>query len=77
MARRRRWVISWPVRLALLVVVVVANVIGAGVVLVLSAWVLPNGPLVDPQRVRVLNLITFGAYLTVAVLIGAVWGSRR
>lgn len=69
--------ISWPVRLALLVVVVVANVIGAGVVLVLSAWVLPNGPLVDPQRVRALNLITFGAYLTVAVLIGAVWGSRR
>jgi adenylate cyclase len=77
MARKRQWVISWPVRLALLVAVVVANIIGAGVVLVLSAWVLPNGPLADPDGVRLVNLITFGCYLLVAVLVGAVWGAGR
>ena len=77
MTRSRQSVITWPVRLALLVVVVIANIIGAGVVLVLSAWVLPNGPLADPERVRVLNLITFGVYLSVALLVGGYWGSRR
>ncbi len=69
--------ISWPVRLALLVAVVVANIVGAGVVLVLSAWVLPNGPLADPATVRLVNLVAFGCYLLVAVLVGAVWGAGR
>ncbi|MBW0116151.1 adenylate/guanylate cyclase domain-containing protein [Pseudonocardia abyssalis] len=74
---RRRWVVAWPVRVALLFAVVVANIIGAGVVLVLSAWVLPNGPLADPDRTRVVNLIMFGCYLLLALVIGAVWGGRR
>jgi len=75
--RTRQWVIGLPTRVALAVVVVVANVAGAGVVLVLAAWVLPEGPLADPARVRVLNLVAFGGYLLVAVLIGLLWGSSR
>ncbi|MHA6785999.1 adenylate/guanylate cyclase domain-containing protein [Pseudonocardia saturnea] len=73
----RRWVISWPVRLALLVVVVAENIVGAGVVLVLAAWVLPSGTVEDPAAVRVVNLIAFGGYLLFAVLAGAVWGTLR
>ncbi len=57
--------------------VVVANVIGAGVVLVLAAWVVPEGPVADPVGVRVLNLVAFGCYLLVAVLVGVLWGNRR
>lgn len=75
--RKRRSVIDWPARLALVLVVVVANLTGAGVVLTLAAWVLPEGPLADPAYVRVVNLIAFGSYLLVAVPIGVVWGSRR
>ncbi len=74
---RRRWVIGWPVRLALLVVIVVANLIGAGVVLVLSAFVLPGGTVEDIGRVRVVNLIAFGGYLLLATVVGALWGSFR
>ncbi len=69
--------ISWPVRLALLLVVVAENIIGAGVVLVLAAWVLPSGTLEDPGTVRVVNLIAFGSYVLFAVLAGAVWGTLR
>jgi adenylate cyclase len=77
-ARRvRRWVIDWPARIALAVAVVVANVVGAVVVFVLAAWVLPEGPLTDPVRVRTLNLVAFGLYLLLAVPIGLLWGGRR
>ncbi|OZM82731.1 adenylate/guanylate cyclase domain-containing protein [Pseudonocardia sp. MH-G8] len=75
--RVRRWVIDWPARIALSVVVVLANVVGAAVVFALAAWVLPEGPLVDPGRVRVLNMIAFGCYLVVALPIGLFWGGRR
>ncbi len=77
MARKRRWVITWPVRLALLFVVVLENIIGAGVVLVLAAWVLPSGTIEDPGTVRVVNLVAFGSYLLFAVLVGVVWGTLR
>lgn len=66
-----------PARLALVVVVVVANVIGAGVVLVLAAWVVPEGPLADPAGVRLLNIVFFGGYLLVALPAGVMWGGRR
>ncbi|TWF77818.1 adenylate cyclase [Pseudonocardia hierapolitana] len=75
--RVRRWVIDWPARIALAVAVVVANVVGAVVVFVLAAWVLPEGPLTDPGRVRTLNLVAFGVYLLLAVPIGLLWGGRR
>jgi adenylate cyclase len=80
MARRRRvrrWVIDWPARIALSVVVVLANVVGAAVVFALAAWVLPEGPLADPGRVRALNLVAFGVYVLVALSVGLVWGARR
>ncbi|MFD1535002.1 adenylate/guanylate cyclase domain-containing protein [Pseudonocardia aurantiaca] len=77
MARSRRWVIDWPARAALAVVMVVANLAGSGVVLVLTVWVLPEGPLPDPAGVRALNLAVFGGYLLLAIPVGLVWGSRR
>ncbi|HVL84414.1 MAG TPA: adenylate/guanylate cyclase domain-containing protein [Pseudonocardia sp.] len=78
MTRRRsgwRSVVGWPARLALAVVVVVANLVGAGVVLVLSAWVIPTGDLADPGRARAVNFAVFGAYLLLAVPVGLLWGS--
>ncbi|WP_226370072.1 adenylate/guanylate cyclase domain-containing protein [Pseudonocardia oceani] len=74
---RRRWVIGRRVRAALLSAVILANVIGAGVVLVLSAWVLPSGPVGEESPALVVNLVAFGSYLLLAVLVGALWGSRR
>lgn len=64
-------------KIMLVVVVVVPNVIGAGVVLVLSAWVFPTGPLLDVPGALSRNLLAFGIYLASAVLVGAVWGHRR
>jgi adenylate cyclase len=75
--RVRRWVIDWPARIALAVVVVFANVAGAVVVFALAAWVLPEGPLADPARVRALNMLTLGVYLLVALPLGLLWGGRR
>jgi adenylate cyclase len=75
--RGRRWVIDWPARLALAVVVVFANVGGAMVVFAIAAWVLPEGPLTDPGGVRTMNVVAFGGYLVLAVPIGLLWGSRR
>jgi adenylate cyclase len=75
--RVRRWVIDWPARVALAVGVVLANVAGAAVVFALAAWVLPEGPLVDPGRVRTLNVVAFGVYLLLALPVGLLWGGRR
>jgi adenylate cyclase len=64
-------------RLALTLVVVLPNLVGAGVVLVLAAWVLPTEALAaDPDALR-RNLMFFGPYLGVAVVVGAWWGHRR
>jgi adenylate cyclase len=75
--RVRRWVIDWPARIALAVVVVIANVAGAFVVFALAAWVLPEGPLTDPGRVRASNVTAMGLYLLSATPIGLLWGGRR
>ncbi len=65
-------------RLALALVVVIPNIVGAGVVLVVAAWVLPLGELVeDDPGALMRNLIAFGAYLLGAVLVGVVWGHFR
>ena len=65
-------------RLALGLVVVTPNIVGAGVVLVVAAWVLPLGELTeDDPGALVRNLIAFGAYLLGAVLVGVVWGHFR
>jgi adenylate cyclase len=72
-----RFVIDRPTWVALAVVVVIANMAGAVVVLVLAAWVLPEGPLADPATVRVLNIVTFCAYLLLALPVGLLWGALR
>lgn len=64
-------------KIMLVVVVVVPNVVGAAVVLVLMAWVLPTGPLLDDPTALPRNLVVFGAYLVGAVLVGVVWGHQR
>jgi adenylate cyclase len=64
-------------KLFLVLVVVLPNLIGAGVVLVLAAWVLPTEALdADPGALS-RNLAVFGPYLAVAVVVGAWWGHRR
>ncbi|MEJ2861139.1 adenylate/guanylate cyclase domain-containing protein [Actinomycetospora flava] len=65
-------------RVALGLVVVTPNIVGAGVVLVVAAWVLPLGELVafDPAALW-RNLVAFGAYLVAAILVGAIWGHFR
>ncbi|MFC5061736.1 adenylate/guanylate cyclase domain-containing protein [Actinomycetospora atypica] len=60
-------------RALLVLVVVLPNVIGAGVVLVLAAWVLPRD-LVETPGLLLRNLVVFGAYVLFAVLVGAGWG---
>jgi adenylate cyclase len=65
-------------RLALALVVVIPNIVGAGVVLVVAAWVLPLGELVeDDPGALMRNLVAFGAYVLGAVLVGVVWGHFR
>lgn len=65
-------------RVALGLVVVTPNIVGAGVVLVVAAWVLPLDTLVDDDPGALLrNLVAFGAYLLAAVLVGTLWGHFR
>ncbi|GAA1215866.1 adenylate/guanylate cyclase domain-containing protein [Pseudonocardia alaniniphila] len=72
-----RFVIDRSTRISLAVVVLIANLAGAAVVLVLAAWVLPEGPLADPTTVRLINLLTFCGYLVLAVPVGLIWGGLR
>jgi adenylate cyclase len=65
-------------RLVLSLVVVTPNIVGAGVVLVVAAWVLPLGTLVaDDPGALMRNLVAFGGYLLAAVVVGTVWGHFR
>src|SRR3954447_1374222 len=65
-------------RLALGLVVVTPNIVGAGVVLVVATWGLPLGTLVrDAPGALMRNLVAFGGYLLGAVLVGVVWGHFR
>ncbi len=53
-----------------------ANLVGAVVVFVFARWILPLPPVDDPARVQRANLLVFGAYLLVAVPLGALVGVR-
>ncbi len=55
--------------------VVVANVVGAMVVVVQAVFVLPTPPLEDIAQVRLVNLVAAAIYVLVAVPVGAVWGN--
>jgi adenylate cyclase len=74
---RGQSVLGTRVGLQLTVVIVIANVVGAVVVLVLAAWVLPTGPTADPAGAQAANMALAVGYIAVAVPIGVLWGSRR
>jgi adenylate cyclase len=71
-----RSVLGQRVGLALTAVVLVANVVGAAVVVVLAAWVLPTGPMADPEGARAANIALVIGYLAVAAPVGVLWGRR-
>ncbi len=65
-------------RALLVVVVVIPNIIGIGVVLGLAGWIFPLTALVtDPNDGLTRNVLAAVAYGSGAVLIGAWWGHRR
>lgn len=74
---RMRSVLGMRTGIAVAVAVSVADVVGAAVVLVLSAWVLPTGPVADPVGARTANVALVLTYLAFAVPIGVAWGRRR
>ncbi|WP_226361625.1 mononucleotidyl cyclase [Pseudonocardia sp. ICBG1142] len=74
--RPGRQVVGLPVRALLALVVASANVIGAAVVLVIAAFVLPREQLLDAVEIRLVNLVVLAIYLLVAVPVG-IWFGRR
>ncbi|MGI5126339.1 adenylate/guanylate cyclase domain-containing protein [Pseudonocardia sp. CA-107938] len=75
--KQRRWVIDLRVRLALVVVLMGANLLGSAGVFVFATWVIPEGPLEDPEFVRGTNMLLFAVYLIVALPVGTFVGARR
>lgn len=90
-ARRIRGVVSawlagsgsnWGPGLALLtqglltLALVLANVVGAAVVFVGAAWVIPNPSLPNEGAILLVNLVAAAIYVAVAVPVGVVWGNR-
>lgn len=63
------------IQLILTVFVVVANLIGVGVVLLLVTVAFPNPDVFDAPIW--INFIVVPVYVTLAVLIGGIWGTRR
>ncbi len=74
---RGQSVLDTRVGLALTTVVLIANAVGAAVVLILAAWVLPTGPMADPVGAAVTNVALVVGYLAVAAPLGVWWGRRR
>jgi adenylate cyclase len=54
-----------------------ANVLGAAVVVVLVAFVLPTPELDDSDHVLLVNVAAAGAYVVVACIVGTLWGLRQ
>jgi adenylate cyclase len=54
-----------------------ANAVGAIVVFAFANWVVPTPELPNAGTVRLVNLAALGAYLLVALPVGALWGARR
>ena len=62
------------VQLWLTTVTVVANLVGAGVVVVLIAFVVPTP---EDTELGPLTVVLIAGYIVGALLVGAVWGTRR
>jgi adenylate cyclase len=73
---RGQSVLGTAVGLSLTTVILVANAVGAAVVLVLAGWVLPTGPMADPAGAQRANITLVVAYLAVAAPVGVLWGRR-
>ena len=54
-----------------------SNIVGATIVFVFANFVVPTPELSNEGEIRIVNLIGFTIYLGGALLIGAVWGTRR
>ena len=65
-------------RVALLMVpaIVGANVVGALVVYVLAAFIVPDPALEDENEVLIWNLVAAGIYVGLATVVGTLWGFR-
>jgi adenylate cyclase len=63
------------VRAWLTTVTVVANLVGAVVVVALLVWVIPSP--VGADDIGLPNLLGVPAYIAMALVVGAVWGTRR
>ncbi len=57
------------------VAILAANLVGAGVVTVLSGWVLPS-PVALSHAMIVANAIAIPVYVTAAMVVGMIWGTR-
>lgn len=67
-------------RIALMLVIVTTNLVGAGAVLVLAMFVVPKPAVADPAHVRLVNGIAAAAYVAFAIPAGALvgtWGMLR
>jgi adenylate cyclase len=56
---------------------IIANAVGAFVVVVLAVFVLPAPKLDDRNHVLVVNLVAAAVYLGAAIAAGTIWGVRR
>src|SRR3954468_11446356 len=56
---------------------IIANAVGALVVVVLTVFVLPTPQLDDRDRILFVNLVAAAIYLTLAIAVGTIWGVRR
>ena len=64
-------------RLLLTLAIVFSNLVGAVIVFVFANFVIPTPELPDQDEVRLLNLVSFSAYVGVAIAVGYFWGSKR
>lgn len=63
------------VQVRLTAVTLIANLVGAIVVVVLILWVVPTPP--DASDIGAANVVLVPAYIAGALVIGAIWGTRR
>jgi adenylate cyclase len=55
----------------------VANTTGAAVVFVFAAFVIPGPDIADTAEIVLTNLVAFGIYVMLGLIVGVVWATRR
>ncbi|MBI4898204.1 MAG: adenylate/guanylate cyclase domain-containing protein [Actinobacteria bacterium] len=74
--RSRRSVLTMTV-IPYAIGMVAANLIGAVIVFVAVVWLVPMPVIGDTSKIQVVNAIVLGAYLAVAIPVGAAWAIRK